>query len=381
MSHRIELPPPTLVTQPQQLDQLVAQLKHHAVVAVDTESNSLYAYQEQVCLMQFSLPGADYLLDTLAGLDLSELGEIFARPDIEKVFHAAEYDVMCLRRDFGWRFDNLFDTMLAARILGWPRIGLGSILKEQFGIKVNKRWQRYNWGKRPLDPKALTYAQLDTHYLLSVRQRMLAELKDKNRLEEARAAFAEVAQSEPTFKPFDPDQDLWGVKGVWDLSEREQAILHKLLIWRDEVARRRDRPHFKVLNDHILVDVAQARPQSLDELGRVDGLKPYHLRRYGRKLLSAVERGGRAPTPSPPQQSPRPDQAVLDRYEALRDWRKKRARVRGVEPDVIVSNAALWSLASQQPRSLADLAQLKVLDPWKQKTYGQALLGVLRKNP
>lgn len=381
MGHQTELPPPNLVTKPHQLDLLVTHLTHHPAVAVDTESNSLYAYQERVCLIQFSLPGADYLVDPLAGLDLSPLGDVLANPQIEKVFHAAEYDVMCLRRDFGWEFANLFDTMLAARILGWPRVGLGHILEEQFGLHLNKRWQRYNWGERPLDPEALAYAQLDTHYLLSLHERMLAELRDKKRLEEAWAVFAEVARSEPTFRDFDPDQDLWRVKGVWDLVGEDQAILRELLIWRDQEARRRDRPPFKVLVDRTLLALAQSRPQSMGELAGIDGLKPHHVRRYGRKLLRLIRQGLHAPTPTSPKQPSRPDQAVVDRYEALRCWRKRRAQVRGVDPDVIVSNAALWTLASRRPLSLADLAALKVLDPWKEEVYGQALLDVLRKNP
>ena len=381
MSHQTELPPPNLVTKPHQLDLLVTHLAHHPAVAVDTESNSLHAYQERVCLIQFSLPGADYLVDPLAGLDLASLGDVLANPQIEKVFHAAEYDVMCLRRDFGWEFDNLFDTMLAARILGWPRIGLGNILEEQFGVHLNKRWQRYDWGERPLNPEALAYAQLDTHYLLSLHERVLAELQNKNRLEEARAVFVQVAKSEPAFRDFDPDQDLWRVKGVWDLAGESQAILRELLVWRDQEARRRDRPPFKVLGDRTLLALAQSRPQSMGGLARIDGLKQHHVRRYGRKLLWSIKQGLHAPAPTPPRQHPRPDQVVVDRYEALRRWRKRRAQVRGVDPDVIVSNAALWILASHRPLSLADLAALKVLDGWKQEAYGQALLDVLRKNP
>ena len=138
-------------------------------IAVDTESNSLYAYQEKVCLLQVSIPGADYLVDPLASPGLGEMRSIFADPSIEKVLHACEYDVICLRRDFGFQLANLFDTMWAARILGWPRVGLADILKERFDVTLDKRWQRYNWGKRPLPADALAYAQLDTHYLLRLR--------------------------------------------------------------------------------------------------------------------------------------------------------------------------------------------------------------------
>ncbi len=166
LSRTPRLPPPVLITRPAQLALLMAALREQPAIAVDTESNSLHAYQEQVCLIQFSTPQADYLVDPLADLDLSPLGELFANPAIEKVFHAADYDIACLKRDFGWSFANLFDTQWAARILGWSQVGLASILKTHFNVHVNKKWQRFNWGERPLPTEALDYARLDTHYLL-----------------------------------------------------------------------------------------------------------------------------------------------------------------------------------------------------------------------
>jgi ribonuclease D len=369
--------PPILVTEMSQLAALVAQLCRCSVIAVDTESNSLHAYQEQVCLIQFSIPGADYLVDPLADLDLAALGGVFADPAVEKVFHAAEYDVMCLRRDFGWTFANLFDTMWAARVLGWPYSGLGNILQEQFGVQLNKRWQRHDWGRRPLSPDALAYARLDTHYLLPLRERMLAELRKQDRLEEAREFFDEVVQAQPNFHTFEPHEDVWRVKGVWDLEPREQAVLRELLIWRDLEARKRDCPPFKIITDQILVALAQARPRRLEEITAINGLKEFHQRRYGRKIVKAVARGLEAPLPVSPPRPPRPPEKVLLRYETLRRWRKKVAARRNVDADVIVSNAALWTLAQRTPRTLAELADLGVFGSWKLKTYGEALLNVL----
>jgi ribonuclease D len=376
----LDLPPPILVTETSQLIALATTLARQPVIAVDTESNSLYAYQEQVCLIQFSLPGTDYLVDPLADLDLSPLAGIFASPSVEKVFHAAEYDVMCLRRDFGWDFANLFDTMWAARVLGWPRIGLGDILDERFGVKLNKRWQRHDWGKRPLSEEALTYARLDTHFLISLREEQCAELIELGRLEEAQEQFEQVAQSEPNFHSFDPDEDVWRVKGVWDLEPRERAVLRELLIWRDGVARRRDRPPFKVLNDRTLTALAQARPRDPGALEQIKGLRRYHVRRYGRKILAAIFQGEKAAPPKPPPPPPRPPDAVLQRYDALRRWRKKRAAGRGVDPDVIVSNATLWTLAQEAPETLGQMARMNVLGPWHQQAYGEALLKVLRRH-
>lgn len=367
---------PALVTTQREWTSLLDALSTSPIVAVDTESNSLYAYQERVCLIQISIPGADYIVDPLAGLDLSPLAHLFADPEVQKVFHAAEYDVMCLKRDFGFRFANLFDTMWAARILGWPRVGLSDVLEKTFGVRTNKRYQRHNWGQRPLEPEALAYASLDTHYLLPLHRLQADALMQKGRWEEAQEVFDQIATSEPTFNTFDPE-GFWRVKGAYDLTEREQAILRELYLWRDREARRRDRPPFKVLNDHTLIALAQARPCTPEELAGVSGLKPYHVRRYGWRVLQAIRRGMRARPPKPPPLPPRRSEAEVARFQALRAWRRRVAAERRVDTDVVVSNAVLWALAEQNPRTLDDLGRIEGLGPWKQKTYGEAILKVL----
>ncbi len=166
------MPAPELnqpITTPGGLKRLANILTDQPILAVDTESNSLFAYQEQVCLIQFSTSDADYLLDPLELGDLSALAPIFASPHIQKVFHAAEYDLLCLKRDFGFSFSNLFDTMLAARIVGRKEVGLGSILEAEFNLQVDKRHQRANWGQRPLPGFLLDYARQDTHYLIPLQ--------------------------------------------------------------------------------------------------------------------------------------------------------------------------------------------------------------------
>ncbi|HET92283.1 MAG TPA: ribonuclease D [Chloroflexi bacterium] len=368
----------TFVTTPSQWRAALDDLASRSVIAVDTESNSLYAYQEQVCLIQFSTDEANYVVDVLAGLDVSPLGRLFASPDIQKVFHAAEYDVVCLNRDFGFEFANLFDTMWAARILGWSRVGLGSVLRETFNVHTKKRYQRYNWGQRPLDPEALAYASLDTRYLLPLRQLQAEALKREGRWEEALETFDQVAASEPSFQSFTPD-DFWRVKGAHDLAGREQAILRELCIWRDGEARRQDRPHFKIVHDHTLLVLAQANPQGAEDLIRVDGLKPYHVRRYGKRIMQAIRRGMQSPLPEPPPPPPRRPDAEVMRFRALRRWRSRVAAERGVEADVVVGNAVLWLLAEQVPDSLEALGRIEGLGPWKCRTYGEPILRVLRR--
>jgi ribonuclease D len=369
------LPPPKLITTAQQLEAALEHIRSHTVVAVDTESDSLYVYREKVCLIQISIPGADYLIDPLVGLNLQPLGKIFADPATQTVFHACEYDVICLRRDYGFSFANLFDTMWSARILGWPRVGLGDILKEKYDIQLDKRWQRHNWGKRPIETAALMYARLDTHYLLRLQQIQLQELQQTDRLAEAEEVFAELAQSTNDARVFDPD-DFWHIKGAWDLRGHAAAILRRLYILRDHEAKRQNRPPFKIIGDRALIALAQMAPRQLEQLGAINGLSPLLIDRYGKAILAAIEHGRQDSVPTPPRRIAS-DQTVLARYEELRAWRKHAAAERGVELDVVAGNAVLMEIARRQPHTLNDLQDIKGLGPWRRNAYGQAMINVI----
>ncbi len=359
------------------LNEMLAHLCDSQVIAVDTESDSLYVYHEKVCLIQFSIPDVDYLVDPLA-VDVSRLGELFGDESCEKVFHAAQYDIVCLKRDYGFAFLNLFDSMLAARVLGWKRYGLGTILRDQFGVQLDKRMQRYNWGTRPLSKEALNYARLDTHFLLPLREMQLAELQAKGRLDEAQQAFQRQTRVEPTSKVFNPD-DFWRVTGARELLPVEQAVLRRLFIFRDRYARKLNRPPFKVMNDATLVRLAQTRPADQRSLSNVKGLS-HHMRHHAAgKLLEVIAEGLDAPLPSYPRnQHRRPDDKTLACYEALRTWRKRIAEARGVEPDVILPNSTLMALAKRAPGTAQALANVEALDDWQRRTYGDELLRVLK---
>ena len=146
------LTPVVLVADEDGLRRFVRDLAHEPVVAVDTESNSLHAYRERVCLIQFSIPTADYVVDPISLPDLSSVAPLFANPDQQKVLHDAKGDIACLRRDYDFAFANVFDTMIAARTLGWSQVGLAAILDTQFGVTLNKKYQRADWKRRPLTP-------------------------------------------------------------------------------------------------------------------------------------------------------------------------------------------------------------------------------------
>ncbi|MEJ2262464.1 MAG: HRDC domain-containing protein [Anaerolineales bacterium] len=373
--HAVDLPAPILITQPKALRKLVDELVQEPIVAVDTESNSLYAYQEQVCLIQFSTMQEDFLVDPLALADLSPLSALFSSSEIEKVFHAAEYDLLTLKRDFGYTFTNLFDTMLAARILGWKEIGLGPILRDKFGIRLNKRYQRANWGRRPLPPDMLDYARLDTRFLIPLRDRLQSELKERGRWALAMEDFDRLRHVNGR-DPADLAEACWKVSGSHDLTPRQAAVLQELCLYRDGVAKEMDRPLFKVMHDRSLLAIAEATPKRLKELRRLPGMTNKQVRRHGQALLNAVQRGLRAEPKYPPS-SPRPEDGYLDRVDALRYWRKKMARKMGVNSDVILPRDLLYSIASRNPRTERDLQAILQQVPWRKQRFGDQILEVL----
>ena len=378
-----ELKPPSWVDRPKHLARMAERLVTFDRVSVDTESNSLHAYREQVCLIQFSTPDEDYLVDPITLVDLSPLGPLFADPKIEKIFHAAEYDLICLRRDFHFQFANLFDTMMAGRILGRTAVGLGSMLEAEFGIVLDKRFQRADWAQRPLPPAQLAYARLDTHYLLSLRNRLYEELSASGRLQLAEEDFQRMAKIYSNGlvlpeEPAEPSEAVWRVSGVQDLTPQQVSVLRELVLYRDRQAQAANLPAFKIIGNQSLVEIALAAPLDRDALLATGALSHRQLERHAASLLEAVKRGLSAP-PMRRQRLPRPDERYLNRIEALRNWRKHTAQGLGVESDIILPRDLLHQLAEQDPRELADLQTTLGESPWRFQRYGEAILAVLEK--
>jgi ribonuclease D len=371
------LPPPVLVADEAGLGRLVRDLAECPIVAVDTESNSLHAYRERVCLIQFSTPASDFIVDPIRLADLGSLAPFFANRDQQKVFHAAEYDLICLRRDYRFEFANIFDTMSAARTLGWPQVGLAAILDGQFGVTMNKKYQRADWKRRPLTPEQLDYARLDTHYLVALRDKQLEALTGSGHWAEAHEEFDRLALLRGDAGQTGADAaSFWRVKGARELTPAQAAILQSLFEYREQQAERLDRPPFKVMGEATLMELTRRAPRQTQDLQSVPGMTPEQVQRYGNGVLQAIQRGLDAPPQRAPQADREPDD-VQDRYDRLHTWRKNRARARGVESDVILPRTALWDLARRPPRTAGELAHIADFGPWRRETYGEEILALL----
>lgn len=367
----------TLITAREHLEEVVAELAKCPRLSFDTESNGFYAYKERVCLVQISSPTDDFIVDPIAIPDISALGPLFADPGIEKLFHAGEYDVLCLKRDYGFAFANLYDTMIAARVLGVKELGLAAAIERHFGIVLSKKLQRADWGKRPLTHEMIRYAQGDTHYLMKLADEQKRALAEKSRLDDAREAFRELEALEPTIKTFDPE-GYWKLVGRQDIGGKATAALKEIWLYREQQAQSRDRAPFRVMPEDLMVKIAQALPETKDALAAVKGMTPYILERFGSGLLACVERGLAAgPVVRPPQ--PERQRRMADdewkTFEALRLWRKERGERDGVEPVVILSTDSMRQIAAHACRAGGD--PLAPLSELKKTRYGEDVLRVV----
>ena len=370
--------PPVVVDTPAAFEAMLADVQHASILAVDTEANGLYAYRERIALIQISTEAQDYIIDPLADIPLQALGPILADPAVEKVFHAAEYDLMGLRRDFGFEVRGLFDTMHAARLLGKPEVGLAALVRAYFGVRLNKRYQRANWAQRPLPPEMLAYARLDTHYLIPLRHALAAELRRRGLWDLAQEDFERLSQVRLPDRSFDPD-GFWRLPGALDLPPAGRAVLQALYLWREEEAQRRDVPPFKVLTNEDLVLLARHRPTSLKALRRVRR----HLAEQpvGHTLVRLVREARTRTPPEPPAQRNGHARAYRERVQRLRAWRRRLAEQLGVPSDIVLPRTAMEAIAQANPRTLSDLERLGVLGPVRLKRFGASLLEALHAPP
>jgi ribonuclease D len=366
------------------LDALVQDLLGARTVAIDTEADSFYHYFDKTCLVQVATRRNIYLIDPLAlggPAELAALGPVFASPDICKIFHAAEYDLFVLKRDCGFEFRNLFDTMVSAQLLGYPSVGLSSIAERHFGVKLPKDEQRSDWSQRPLSNRQLHYAASDVLYLISLAEKLTKELREAKRYRWAQEEFETLCARAWPDRDFD-ELGYLRIKGARRLDPKGLSILRSLYLLRDARAREVDRPPFKVLGNRTLLDIAEARPGKLADLGEIKGITDLLLRRMGRDIMAAVREGRKndhGPIPSLGNGRRRMDRQAERRLAALKVWRTGRADELSMDPGVLCPNSALEAIAWRAPEAVKDLKELPELKGWFRREFGAEVTRVSRE--
>ncbi len=374
--------PLVMIETTEALEALVEQLRDAAVVGVDTESDSFHHYQEKVCLIQLSNLEQDFIVDPLKIDDMSSLGVIMADEGIVKILHGADYDVVCLRRDFGYSFANLFDTMIAAMFLGMPKIGLADLIDHFFGVYIDKKYQRYDWAKRPLLDEHLEYARGDTHWLAALRELLTRRLEKAGRMSAVAEECTILQAREWAGRP-NTEGAFLRMKGARTMDVDTQRVLRALWEYRDEQAQKLDRPAFKVLPDHFLVGVAVRSPRTEADLAGTARRGSPMVRRHGPALVEAVHAGIADQRPIPANPKPTRERAGrggvgVDRFLGpLKAWRNEKVRKDGVAPIAVVSNNLLKEIARLAPQDLDGLAEVPGIRKWQLEDLGDELLTVL----
>ncbi len=346
-------------------------------LALDTESDSLYHHFEKVCLVQLATErGEHYLIDALQLRDLSPLAPAMADPTLTKILHGADYDVCSLKRDFGFSFSSLFDTMIAARLLGRTALSLLALVRDELGVTLSKDSQKDDWSRRPLTPRQEAYAVADVAHLIALHRRLSARLESLGRLAWLREECEVVTALEPAAKRRDPNTYL-SIRGAKRLQGRALAALRELHRWRERRAEQIDVPAFKVVGNEALLRLAEL---PADAKAIPAGLPP-RLRRHERELLGAIARAHALPEadlPVLPRVSrPVPASDVLRRIERLKRWRTERADELKLDVAVVLPQRLIDKLAEAAPRDTGALAAIEGLRRWRIESFGRDLLAAI----
>ncbi len=374
---------PRWVQNADELAALVRALDGAAEVAVDTEGDSLHHYPARLSLVQLAGPGGDaWLVDPLAVDDLRPLGRIFGDPRTTTLFHAGDNDLVDLKRRHGLAFARVFDTSVAARFLGAPALGLDVLLTTYLGVDLPPSRQKDDWSERPLSESQLRYAVADVAHLQPLKARLVDELTRVGRLAWVEEECAALAAQPVAERVTDPAAYA-GLKGARDLSARSRAILRELHELRETLARRLDRPPFKVFNDDVLVRLAVAAPPDREPLAAVAGMTPRVIARWGNEVLAAIARGLALPESDLPmlERRPRPNvpAAVRRRIESLRVWRTEATPRFGLEPGVLLPNRLISTVADAAPRDADSLARVEGFRRWRVEAFGSEILAALAR--
>ena len=371
--------PCQLITRPEDLAAAAQKLARERRIAVDLEADSMFHFQEKVCLLQIASRTATFVIDPLQVSDLSALKPLMADPKIRKIFHGADYDVRSLYRDFGIEIQNLFDTELGSRFLGLRESGLEAVLRARFHVELDKQFQRKDWSRRPLPSAMIAYAAGDVTHLLPLASQVESELRQAGRLAWVLEECEALSGVRPPTET--PVQLFMTFRGAGRLHPRHLAALENLLQLRRQIAVAKDRPLFKVFSNKSLLTLAQAQPATLDAMRQTGALSPKQIEMHGTAVLRALDQARvlasdrlpRYPRQAPPRMPP----DVPARVAKIKDWRDAKAQELELDPGLLLNKTLIQSIAANQPASLEMLAAIPDIRRWRCRAFGREILAQL----
>lgn len=361
------------------VDQFLANLLPVRALALDTEGASFHRFVDRIYLLQLSTDRHEAVIDPLPIGKPDRLGALIEDPQVEIVLHDADYDLRLLHQDYGWQVKNLFDTRVAAQLLGIRAFGLAALLEQYFGLKLDKKHQRADWSMRPLTADMLDYAAQDTRHLLGLRDQLHQQLEAKGRWHWAQEEFVRAEATR-----WDPDQaenSFLRMKGARDLTRRELARLRELVKWRDVIAAELDRATFRVAGNETLLDLVRLAPTSRDALFAVKGFPRGMNDARAQEALQAIARGNdvaEADLPRFPKGARWDREADFDdRVARLKAVRDIVAIDLDLDPGVLCSRDRMEAVARRRPRHVDDLQELPELRKWQAEVLGTGFVKAL----
>lgn len=348
-----------MITTSAQLNELLPQIESVERVAIDTEADSLHCYREKLCLLQISVPGGDFIVDPLSDVDLAPLCQLFLKKEI--VLHGADYDLRLLRRSLNFTPERIFDTVIAARLLGIREFSLAALIKKYFDVDLAKGSQKANWAQRPLPDRMLEYAVNDTRYLLPLASRLETQLQEARRLDWFRQSCERAIEQSATDRTRDADE-AWRITGSGALPPRTAAVLRELWRWRETEAEAVDRPTFHILQNRELIGAA----------GRFAAGDVPDFRHFSNRRRSAFRTAGERALQLPEKEWPvkpkrsgtRPTAEVVRRADELRARRDRVAEELKLEANLLAPRASLEAIAFDESRAA------NILTPWQRQLLG-----------
>ncbi len=364
---------------PTEVERFLTEISSVKELALDTEGASFHRFLDRIYLLQISTRERNAIIDPLPIGSPAKLGELLQNKSIEVVFHDADYDLRLLHQDYGWHVTNIFDTRVAAQLLGIKSFGLAALLEQFFDVKLDKKHQRADWSMRPLPHDMLEYAAQDTRYLLQLRDQMKNELERRGRWHWAQEEFSRLEGTR-----WEAEEEMEGflrMKGARDLTRRELAVLREVARWRDKMAEQLDRATFRVMGNEVLFDLARQTPRNATELSSIKGMPRGMVERGGADLVAAIRRGLEAPEAELPKfprgQRWNKDRDFDDRVGRLKAVRDAAATRLELDPGVLCSRERLENVARSGAKTLEDLEKVPGLRRWQIEEMGGDFLKAL----
>ena len=341
-------------------------------MAIDSESNSGFAYDERLCLLQINADEEIYLVDLVEiGRDpngLEPLRQPLEDPQKRVLVHGGEFDVGCLKRDYRIALKGVWDSQQATSFLGWEKTGYGAVVERVLGVELPKNHAHYDWSRRPIEGEVLQYAINDVRYLPGVCRFLQEAIQQADLIEEADLAFQAV--EEATWNGGYQPEGFWNLRGLGKIPAESRPILFALYQWRDRVAQQLDLPAGRALNTEVLLALARNPPETPGELKRL-GLPRRISGRWASELMECLRQARR----SPPRLPQRPKRVQLSRSQQkcgdrLKRWRRQEAKRRGVPLQVVLP---LVSLKYLQYHGAGDLDSVPQLGEKRIRMYEREL--------